>query len=530
MADELGPSQSDKGDHEEAEELPLLTEEAEAYLAKHDRRQEQGLDQFPFADGDERFEKIGDPRASYTVKDMDEVCRIVSSWYVKKANYYHDVTNLQVKYQPHDVKQVIVHRMREVFPKWAPTEQTWRDFFKLLLDPPVNKLNPERSIPVWSGKRMCLPSNRQKVFFRDGTATVNIWEEPEYRRQKGTEDTAFDDFLAYVIPNEQDRDVFLNWLAWNLQNESKKPSWAVMLYSEKQGTGKSTLTDLLKALFGEQNTGRTNGVSKLVGRFNKEVLENKLVIVEEVEVRRGSPEANSLKSLITENSTMVEAKGLPAFVEHIYCAFIMTTNHLPLWLEESDRRFFILEFNHKGYSNGGPDHEAFTDIVARLKQLTTDPKRLKGLYDRLLARKVSRNFGDKLDIQKYATEIMLQLKDLSPDAAKQIVEEVLNDKNIVFVPVEYASKIINQVAPREINAQTHLFNELGWKKQKFAWGGGSQKWVWWKPVDPRYPAKEGKVWSGHNWDEMSKHVQKVAELLGQTSEEFFKLEGGDLRE
>ena len=68
MADELGPSQSDKGDHEEAEELPLLTEEAEAYLAKHDRRQEQGLDQFPFADVDERFEKIGDPSENGNAK------------------------------------------------------------------------------------------------------------------------------------------------------------------------------------------------------------------------------------------------------------------------------------------------------------------------------------------------------------------------------------------------------------------------------------------------------------------------------
>ena len=204
MADEQEPVEAEisepveakKDEEGQEEELPPLTDEAEAFLAKHDRRQEQGLGQFRFADGEEPFEKIGDPGAAYTVKDHLEVLRIVSSWYVKKANYYHDVTNLQVKYQPHDIKQVIVHRMREVFPKWRPSEQTWRDFFKLLLDPPVNKLNPEISIPVWSGKRMCLPANRQKVFFRDGTATVNIWEEPAYRRETSITDTAFDEFLA----------------------------------------------------------------------------------------------------------------------------------------------------------------------------------------------------------------------------------------------------------------------------------------------------------------------------------------------
>ena len=141
MADEQEPVEAktsepveEKKDEEgQEEEVPPLTDEAEAHVAKFDRRQEQGLGQFPFPDGEEPFEKIGDPRAAYTVKDIVEVCRIVSSWYVKKANYYHDVTNLQIKYQPHDVKQVIVHRMREVFPKWKPSEQAWRDFFKLLL-------------------------------------------------------------------------------------------------------------------------------------------------------------------------------------------------------------------------------------------------------------------------------------------------------------------------------------------------------------------------------------------------------------
>ena len=491
-----------------------LTDEATAFLAQYDRREEQGLGNFPFEGGLEPFTKTDDPTANYTVADIREVSRIVASWYVKKANWYHDVTNLQVKYQPHDIKQVIVHRMREVFPLWRPSEQDWRDFFKLLLDPPVNKLNPEMSIPVWSGKRVCLPANPQRVFFKDGTATVNIWEVPAYRREVGIAHAAFDNFLRFVIPRESEREVFLNWLAWALQHEKKKPSWAVMLYSNKQGTGKSTLTDVLKALFGENNTGRTNGVGKLVGRFNKEILENKLVIVEEVEVKRGSPQANSLKSLITEDSTMVEAKGLPAYVEQIHCAFVMTTNHLPLWLEESDRRFFILDFNHEGYANGGADYTRFTKLVAELKNQIRNPEGIKGIYDKLMSRDVPDDFGSKLDITAHSTEIMTRLRDLSPDVAKQIIDEVLEEKHIVFVPVEYASKIINLYAHREINAQTHLFQELGWKKGKFAWGGGAQKWAWVKEIEAKYPAARGKVWSGHNWDDMSKQVEKVESLLG----------------
>jgi hypothetical protein len=500
-------------DEDNEHELPSA--EAEAYLEKYERRQDQGLLQFPFPDDDPPFSNVTDPRSEYTVHDVVEVCRIVSSWFVKKANYYHDVTNLQVKYQPHDIKQVIVHRMREVFPKWQPSEQAWKDFFKILLDPPVNKLHPEMSIPVWSGKRVCLPANPQKVFFRDGTATVNIWERPAYRQASAKPDAAFETFLAYVIPRENEREVFLNWLAWTLQNEGQKPSWAIMLYSEKQGTGKSTLTDVLKALFGEQNTGRTNGVGKLVGRFNKEILENKLVIVEEVEVKRGSPQANSIKSLITEDSTMVEAKGLPAYVERIFCAFIMTTNHLPLWLEASDRRFYILDFDHQGYANGGADQENFSDLVSNVKRQIKDPERLKAIYESLMAREVPKDFGDKLDIQRHRTEIMAQLQDLSPDVAEQVIAEALAERNIVFIPVEQAQRVMDKFARREINAQTHLFTRLGWKKKKFAWDGGPQKYAWYQEIDARYPAGRGKIWSGHNWDDMAEQVKKLSSFLNE---------------
>lgn len=500
---------------------PPIPREAEVELQKHDRRSAQNLDYYPFRDGLGVFHKDG-PEKDYTRADADEVLRIVSSWYVKKNNAYHDVDNLQVRYQPHDIKQVIVQRIIETFPKWELSDQGWRDFFKLLLDPPVNSMNPERSIPVWSGKRHFIPRNDQRVVFEKGTASVNTWESPKYRLAKGTKSPAFDRFLEYVMPREEERTVFLDWLAWVLQYEDEKPAWAILLYSEKQGTGKSTLADVMKALFGKQNTGRVNGVGKLVGRFNKEVLENKLVIVEEVEVKRGSPQANSLKSLVTEDSTMVEAKHLPAYVEDIYCAFLMTTNHLPLWLEESDRRFFILEFDHQGYANGGPDYSKFTRLVEDLKNDLKSDAGIKGIYDQLMAREVAPDFGLKLDIRKHRTKFMSKLADLSPDVAKQILEEQLERAGIFFVPLSLAGRLINQISPREVNAQTHLFTELGWSKGKFAWGGGPQQRAWYRIIDPERLPTRGRVYVGTvtdpkcnvGWVHMANQVERVRGLLG----------------
>ena len=86
------------------------------------RRDEQGLGHFPFPDAPERFFRVG-PEQNYTKEDAGEVLRIVSSWYVKKNNAYHDVDNLQVKLQPHDVKQIIIQRMIEHFPNWRLSDQ-----------------------------------------------------------------------------------------------------------------------------------------------------------------------------------------------------------------------------------------------------------------------------------------------------------------------------------------------------------------------------------------------------------------------
>jgi hypothetical protein len=209
---------------------------------------------------------------------------------------------------------------------------------------------------------------------------------------------------------------------------------------------------------------------------------------------------------------------MPAYVERIYCTFVMTTNHLPLWLEQSDRRFFILNFDHDGYANGGHDYHAFTKVVERVYEQIATQEGTKGIYEALMARQVQKDVGLKLDVQQHSTDIMKRLKDLSPDVAKQIVEEVLEERRIYFVPVEIASRVINKFAPREANAQTHLFHEMGWKKKKFSWDGGRQKWVWYKEWNSENPPKRGWIRIGGFEEKMSQQVEKVFALLGRSED------------
>ena len=501
-----------------------LTKEAEAFLEAVERRQDQGLAEFPFAD--DNFVRLGADGKPYN-PSLAETLRVVSGWFVKKDGKFYDVDNLQTSYQAQDIKQVVIQRVRVAFPLFSMSDNQLKDLWRVLLDPMPERLNPEESIPVWSGHTVSLPSNRQKIIFKDGVVSINLWSLPKYRLRKDQRSTGsqkahcaatseFQEFLAYVIPKQQDREVFLNWLAWSLKHEQQKPRWAVMLYSRKQGTGKTVLTDVCRELFGLNNTARINGVGKLVARFNKEVLQHKFVIVEEVEVKKGSKDANAIKTLITEDSTTVEAKGLPSSVEPINSAFLMTTNHLPLWLEEADRRFFILNFDHEGYNNGGEDYENFTKIVGRLKDQVSTQAGIKGIYDKLMARDLTEHNPHSLDVAKYSTDIMIELRTLSPDVVRQQVAESLEENLINFVPVELATDVMKMFAYREPNAQTHLFTEMGWVKNRYAWGGGVQKWAWVKPSE--YPPEKGKVYVGGGWVTMATQVKRIRLMLGLEEE------------
>ena len=488
-----------------------LTQEAEDYLAIIERRIEQGLVHHPFPDGAwSGLIKLNEDGTPYN-PSYDEILRLVSGWFVKKDNKFHDVNNLQTTYQAQDLKQIIVTKIKVLFPNLKLSNKDLKEFFLMLLDPPIANANPEENIAVWSGQYVSLPTNTQKISFKDGVAIVNRWEYPAYRRTVGTSGTAFDAFLAYVIPDEAERSVFLDWLAWSLKHEEQKPRWAVMLYSQKQGTGKTVLTELVKDLFGVANTSRINGVTQLVARFNKEVLQHKLVIVEEIEVKKGSKEANQIKSLITEDSTTVEPKNLPTLVIPINCAFLLTTNNLPTWLEEADRRFFILNFDHEGYNNGGKDYDKFVGLVKDLKEQISTPAGIKGIYDDLMARDLSDHNPMSLNVMKHSTSLMKELQVLTPDVVKEQLREILTANNIVFFTSDQAQQLIGLFANREANSQTHLFTELGYKKDRFAWGGvKSQKACWYLPSAA--PVR-GEVLVGGIRVRMALHLEKVDNLL-----------------
>lgn len=137
-------------------------------------------------------------------------------------------------------------------------------------------------------------------------------------------------------------------MAYGLQNEASKLRWGLLFYSKTKGTGKSTFCALSRRLYGEENCWNINGLEKLTGRFNSTTINVKLVTAEEVKVNPTSSQGNSLKTFITEDTITTEAKRKDAQPVTLRSNLLLTSNHMPLWIERDDRRLYVVDCEHEG--------------------------------------------------------------------------------------------------------------------------------------------------------------------------------------
>jgi hypothetical protein len=100
---------------------------------------------------------------------------------------------------------------------------------------------------------------------------------------------------------------------------------------------------------------------------------------------------------------MAEMKGREAVPIEQKCCFLMTSNHLPLWIEPDERRYWTAEINHDGYASG-PRSKEFTEIVSRVHEMLTDPEAVARLYNVLVRGELAPVFSAKtLNITNHST-------------------------------------------------------------------------------------------------------------------------------
>ncbi|SDW62984.1 primase-helicase family protein [Litoreibacter albidus] len=421
----------------------------------------------------------------------ETLCKAVSSWFVRRENRYFDVDRWNTSLNSTDLQRICILRFEVQFPEIKLTNELLSAVFSKAIE--AKHTDREQSIPVWSGSRVCKPDVQLPYVWRDGLVTLNTWTEPAYRRAnpKGDGFGIWTQFLNKAIPRREDRVMFLNWLAWCLQNEADKPMWAPFFYSRRKGTGKSTLCQMVVKLFGEKNSKTLNSVDGLTSKFNLPILLSKFVVCEELQLRPDSSQGNKLKTYMTEKETAAEAKGKDLEAISQCCCFIFTSNHLPIWIEADERRYYVIDFDHSGHASG-EDAEEFGELVGQLRAFMEDDGNIAMLYERLMERRFPNSFNAlTLNVSQLTSPIMKKIQGASRQVTVEQLEELLAARKVFAISQEDLVGLCHSALKCNPNQVRHMMTELGWTRSNVKWGGVDYARSIW--VHPDYYVNEGKV-------------------------------------
>jgi hypothetical protein len=207
----------------------------------------------------------------------------------------------------------------------------------------------------------------------------------------------------YLLMLVEDNELFLEWIRFwvadLIQNPHTKGANPIAcLFLGKEGCGKSFLTLLIKAIFGDSivwqtETPTANG--DILHEFNS-ALKNKLFIeFQEVNMRTMGSVADQIKGFITSNEHRITHKGHdPITVKATERLVFTTNNRCSLIINKGDRRNACFEVSNRFLG----DEVYWNDAHAKLK----DNNFIKDITDYLLGIDLTGyNFRDRRPKTKY---------------------------------------------------------------------------------------------------------------------------------
>jgi hypothetical protein len=192
--------------------------------------------------------------------------------------------------------------------------------------------------------------HQRRVVFRAKGAVqpdeYNLWQDFSVKPKKGwNKQLRLLRHIRRVLccGNKTNFEYLMKWLAWGVQNPDQPPETVVVLQSRAQGTGKTTLNNVMRRIFGS-HARAISSKSRLLSRFNADFETACWIAGEEMLWAGDKGGADALKSLITGDSLTLEVKNGAVWDIPNRLHILMTTNHEhAVAAGNKDRRFLVLE-------------------------------------------------------------------------------------------------------------------------------------------------------------------------------------------
>lgn len=176
-----------------------------------------------------------------------------------------------------------------------------------------------------------------------GSSAINLHTPSEVKSREGNPKPWLD-FLEYMFVNPDERKEVERWCATLIARPEIRMGYGMLLISESQGIGKTTLgASILAPLVGPTNVGYP-AEKDITSDFNDWVAHKRLAIVNEIYSGASWKAYHALKSVITDHDITVNQKYMRQYVLDNWCHVLACSNSMrALKMEQDDRRWFYPE-------------------------------------------------------------------------------------------------------------------------------------------------------------------------------------------
>jgi len=178
-----------------------------------------------------------------------------------------------------------------------------------------------------------------QVYESEGLQMLNSYVPVETASEKG-DITPFFEFLQKFLPNQDDRNILLCYMAAIVQYPGHKFPWCVVIQGV-EGNGKSSIAAMIEHAVSERFTHFADP-RQLDNQFNDWLLNKVFIAIEEVKAKGQWGVMESLKTMITSKRGPITGKGKDQITADYRANFMMFSNYKDaVHKTRNDRRYCV---------------------------------------------------------------------------------------------------------------------------------------------------------------------------------------------
>ena len=188
------------------------------------------------------------------------------------------------------------------------------------------------------------PDTTKLVVEEDGIKKLNMYR-PYHAVSSVGEVGRFLDHMNYLIPDEMNMKHVISWMAHICQWPTKKILHCLLLFSEAEGVGKTTLFKILQYALGH-SLARQVQQHEIVSDFNPWAKNRLLVALEEIAIKGDyetrTTNMDKFKFLITEDTISINEKNVKQYeIPNRINLMMFSNSKAPITLGRLARRYYV---------------------------------------------------------------------------------------------------------------------------------------------------------------------------------------------